>query len=142
VGSFSYPEADKKNLLSELRQKGEATTHAIFFAFNAAELKSESKLVLHAVAEYLQENPAVRMTIEGHTDSIGGTQFNLELSRNRAESVKKYLVQQTGVSADRLTASGLGFAKPVADNATPEGRALNRRVVFREVHRVPGQLTK
>jgi outer membrane protein OmpA-like peptidoglycan-associated protein len=133
VPSFIYPEASEKNLLSQLKEKGEATTHAILFAFNSAELENESKPILDAVAGYLKANPAVRMEIQGHTDNIGSAQFNLELSRNRAESVKKYLAQQGGIDVRRLSTTGFGFTKPVSDNSTAEGRALNRRVVFKQI---------
>ncbi len=135
VGSFSYPETSTRNLVDQLKQKGIATTHGILFAFNSAELNDQSKPILNALAEYLKSNPAVRIEIEGHTDSVGGPQFNLTLSQTRAESVKKYLQQQGGIQGDRLTTAGLGLTKPVAANSSPEGRALNRRVVFREIMR-------
>lgn len=119
-------------LVSTLKTTGEATTHAILFAFNSAELDSDAKPVLDDVAAYMKSNPKVRLEVEGHTDSIGGAAFNLSLSQTRAQSVRSYLVQ-TGIDAGRLTAKGLGLAVPVADNATPEGRARNRRVVFRQL---------
>jgi outer membrane protein OmpA-like peptidoglycan-associated protein len=65
--------------------------------------------------------------VEGYTDSQGGEGFNRELSQHRAEAVRTYLIAH-GISADRVTAQGFGLANPVADNATPEGRADNRRV--------------
>ncbi|MBZ5524605.1 MAG: OmpA family protein [Acidobacteriia bacterium] len=132
VTSFSYPEASGKNLVDQLKQQGVATTHAVLFAFNSAELSAESRPILNALADYLKANPGVTIQVEGHTDNIGGAQFNLDLSRNRAESVKKYLVEQGGVKAERLRTAGFGLTLPVAANTTPEGRALNRRVVFRE----------
>jgi len=133
VPSFNYAEASGKNLVTQLQQKGEATTHAIFFAFNSAELKNESKPILNTVAQYLKINPAIKIEVQGHTDNVGGAEFNLKLSQNRAESVKSYLVKEAGISAGRLTTKGLGLTLPVSDNSTPQGRALNRRVVFREV---------
>jgi outer membrane protein OmpA-like peptidoglycan-associated protein len=132
VPSFSYSGADARNLLAELKQTGEATSHAVLFAFNSAELKSESRSILDALADYLKTNSGVRLAIEGHTDNVGGEPFNLDLSRHRADSVKQYLVQ-AHVDAARLTTTGLGLAKPVASNETPEGRAQNRRVVFKQV---------
>jgi outer membrane protein OmpA-like peptidoglycan-associated protein len=139
VDSFSDPEASARNLVDQLKQKGIATTHGILFAFNSAELNDQSKPILNALAEYLKGNPAVRMEIEGHTDNVGGQEFNLKLSETRAESVKKYLEQQGGIRSGRLTTAGLGFTQPVASNATAEGRALNRRVIFRELGRQPNQ---
>jgi outer membrane protein OmpA-like peptidoglycan-associated protein len=131
--SFAYPDASAKNLLDQLEKSGVATTHAVLFAFNSAELSAESKPILNVLAEHMKAHPTVAIRVEGHTDNIGGAPFNLELSRNRAVSVKQYLVAQ-GVAAERLGTEGLGLSQPVADNSTPEGRAQNRRVVFREAH--------
>ena len=133
VGSFTYPGESAKDLLAQLKDKGVATAHGILFEFNSANLTADSKPILNAVADFMKANPKVKLEIEGHTDNIGGAQTNLELSRKRAESVKAYLMQQSGAGADRFVATGMGLTKPVADNAKPEGRALNRRVVFREV---------
>ncbi len=68
----------------------------------------------------------------GHTDSIGTEDYNLDLSRRRAESAVNYLAAQ-GVTESRITVRGMGESEPVADNATAEGRALNRRVVLRRL---------
>ena len=65
--------------------------------------------------------------IEGHTDSTGGEDFNIVLSEKRAQAVKEYLVMR-GISADRITTVGAGPSRPIADNSTKEGRAMNRRV--------------
>jgi outer membrane protein OmpA-like peptidoglycan-associated protein len=117
-------------IVSALEQNGKATTHAILFAFNSAQLDREAKPVLDSVAQYLKSNPAVRLEIQGHTDDIGGAPFNLALSQQRAEAVKAYFVA-AGLDERRFTPNGYGLSEPVADNATAEGRALNRRVVFR-----------
>ena len=117
------------DVVAALKQSGEATTHAIQFAFNSSALDSGAKPVLDSVAQYLKASPAVVLEIQGHTDNIGGSASNLTLSQKRAEAVKAYLVS-TGIDAKRLTAKGFGLAVPVADNATAEGRARNRRVVF------------
>ena len=68
------------------------------------------------------------MRIDGHTDGIGSDAANLDLSRRRAAAVKTALVKRYGIAADRLSTGGFGESQPKADNATPEGRALNRRV--------------
>jgi len=122
--------ASGPQLVASLRQNGEATTHAILFAFDSAVLDRESLPVLEGVAQYLKAEPGAHLAIEGHTDNIGGAPFNLDLSQKRAEAVRAYLVA-AGIEAGRLEASGKGLTQPVADNATPEGRAQNRRVVFR-----------
>lgn len=116
-------------MVDSLRKTGTATTHAILFAFNSAELTGESKPVLDGVAEYLRTAGTVRLEVQGHTDDIGGAQFNQELSLRRAQSVRSYLVAK-GIAGSHLTAKGFGYTQPVADNGTPEGRSRNRRVVF------------
>lgn len=87
-----------------------------------------SETVLSQIAKVLQENPKLELIIEGHTDNVGGAQFNLELSRKRAEAVKRWLVDKAGISEVRLTTVGYGLSRPIADNSTEEGRAKNRRV--------------
>jgi outer membrane protein OmpA-like peptidoglycan-associated protein len=129
VTSISDTSGSGADVVAQLKQSGEATTHAILFAFNSATLDSGAKPVLDSVAQYLKASPAVALEIQGHTDNIGGAASNLALSQHRAEAVKTYLVS-AGVDAKRLTAKGFGLTVPVSDNATPEGRARNRRVVF------------
>jgi outer membrane protein OmpA-like peptidoglycan-associated protein len=74
-----------------------------------------------------EEDPNSKMVVEGHTDSQGQPSFNQDLSQKRADAVRTYLVSR-GISSDRITAQGYGLARPIADNASPEGRANNRRV--------------
>ena len=78
----------------------------------------------------LAEHPALKLTIEGHTDDQGDAAQNLTLSERRAGSVRDYLVDQ-GVPSSRITARGYGESRPKDTNSTPEGRQLNRRV---EIH--------
>jgi outer membrane protein OmpA-like peptidoglycan-associated protein len=87
-----------------------------------------SETVLNQIAKVLHENPKLELIIEGHTDNVGGAQFNLELSRKRADAVKRWLVDKVGISEVRLTTVGYGLSRPIADNSTEEGRAKNRRV--------------
>lgn len=98
----------------------------IFFDFNKFDLKPESQVELDKLVQLLQENPTVRIQIEGHTDNIGNAGDNLKLSENRAKAVVNYLVSK-GISAGRLTAKGFGATRPVAENSSEEGRAQNRR---------------
>jgi outer membrane protein OmpA-like peptidoglycan-associated protein len=116
-------------VVDALKSSGQATTHAVLFAFNSADLDPGAKPVLDDVARWLKGNPRVRLEIQGHTDNFGGAAPNLTLSQKRAEAVRAYLVAG-GVDGGRLTAKGFGLTVPVADNQTPEGRARNRRVVF------------
>jgi len=85
---------------------------------------------LRAVAEVLREFPEMKVRIEGHTDSVGSSAPNLELSQKRAKSVFGFLVDMYGIERSRLSAVGCGEEKPIASNGTKEGRARNRRVEF------------
>ena len=102
----------------------------IYFDTDAATLRPESFEELDRLYYYLQRKKFLRVSIEGHTDNEGDDAYNLTLSRNRAMAVLRYLMQK-GIDHRRLSAVGLGETKPIADNATPEGRQANRRV---EVH--------
>jgi len=99
----------------------------IKFGSDTAYIEPASAGVLELVAERLRENPELRVRIEGHTDEQASEAHNLELSQERAESVKRILVG-FGIAEGRLQAVGLGETNPIASNDTPEGRALNRRV--------------
>jgi OOP family OmpA-OmpF porin len=104
----------------------------ITFDFNKATIKPEFAPVLDEAEQILKNNPRIRVTIEGHTDSIGSEAYNQRLSERRADAVKRYLVSR-GVEADRLETIGYGKSRPIAPNKTPngrdnpEGRAMNRR---------------
>lgn len=111
-----------------MTSSGRYVTHGILFDTDSDKLKPESAPVIKAIAQGLEKNPSLKLQIEGHTDSNGEAAHNLDLSRRRAEAVKSVLVSQFGISADRLTAVGLGASKPVETNDTPSGRAQNRRV--------------
>lgn len=100
----------------------------IFFETGKATLKKASFPELDRVAKFLTENPGIKIEIGGHTDNVGKADANLNLSQNRAASVVKYL--QKTIASDRLIAKGYGMTKPVANNKTKSGKALNRRVEF------------
>ena len=100
---------------------------SVMFASGKWQLLPGAKGKLDAVAASLKDQPDVTITIEGHTDSRGSTESNMELSKKRAESVLAYL-ESKGVPKDQLTAEGVGEARPIADNDTAAGRAMNRRV--------------
>jgi outer membrane protein OmpA-like peptidoglycan-associated protein len=106
------------------------TLKGIYFDFNQATIKPESKPALDNAAKILTDNPTIKVEIQGHTDSVGSSDYNLKLSDRRAQSVVNYLVQNYGLDVNRLTAKGYGKTMPIADNSTAEGRALNRRVEF------------
>ena len=102
-------------------------TYAITFDENKAELRPESMPEIEHIARLMKNNPHISFEVQGHTDSKGTDQQNQILSQRRAEAIVSTLVR-LGVPPARLTAVGMGSRKPIADNATEEGRALNRRV--------------
>jgi len=97
------------------------------FDVNSAAVKPGAQTEIRRVADVLYRYPETRIRIEGHTDSTGGEAYNQTLSERRAEAVKNELVAQN-IQAERIQIVGYGLSKPVATNATPEGRQLNRRV--------------
>jgi len=99
------------------------------FDFDKANVKPEFRDDIKRVADFLNENPSFKGTIEGGTDAVGTEDYNLALSERRAESVKKYLVDEFGIAPSRLTTVGYGKARPIATNLTAEGRQKNRRAV-------------
>jgi len=99
----------------------------VLFASGKSELLPGAQNSLGQIAEALSQQGSNKVVVEGHTDSKGGDESNLALSRSRAASVGSFLISR-GVPADRVTTNGLGSSRPVADNSTPEGRANNRRV--------------
>jgi outer membrane protein OmpA-like peptidoglycan-associated protein len=104
----------------------------IFFDVNKYDLKPESTFELDNIYELLKENPTLRIQISGYTDNIGKTTDNMTLSNNRAQAVVKYLAGK-GIEPQRLTFKGFGATQPVADNATEEGRAKNRRTELKVI---------
>jgi outer membrane protein OmpA-like peptidoglycan-associated protein len=100
---------------------------SVLFASNDATLLPAAQARLDQVAKALMATKERRLTVEGHTDSQGTADYNLDLSQRRADAVRAYLVSRD-YPADRIQARGIGKGRPVADNASPEGRANNRRV--------------
>jgi OmpA-OmpF porin, OOP family len=103
------------------------TLHGAQFDFNKATLKPAAKPVLDEAVKVMKNKPDLKVSVEGHTDSIGGAAYNQKLSERRAASVRDYLVSQ-GIDAARISVRGFGKSNPVASNDTEEGRAENRRV--------------
>lgn len=98
------------------------------FDFDKAKVKEESYGDIKNLADFMKQYPQTNAVLEGHTDSIGTDAYNQGLSERRANAVRDVLVNQYGVGGDRVNAVGYGESRPVADNATPAGRAINRRV--------------
>jgi OOP family OmpA-OmpF porin len=112
--------------------RSELVLKGVRFETDGATLTADSRSVLDRVARSLRDHPAIRVEIGGHTDSTGRDEYNLQLSTRRAEAVRTYLVRQ-GIGADRLVARGYGETRPIADNATADGRARNRRVELKRI---------
>lgn len=110
-----------------------AQIYGIHFGTGSADVTPESTPTLDEIANLLRHEPGWRITIEGHTDSIGGSAYNQNLSDRRAAAVKDTLVARYKIEPDRLTTKGFGLAHPIETNATLAGRARNRRVELARV---------
>ena len=104
----------------------------IFFDVNKFDLKNESQVELDQVVSLMKDNPTIKIEISGHTDNVGKPMDNKKLSENRAKSVVAYITSK-GIEANRLSFKGFGETKPIADNKTEEGKALNRRTELKVV---------
>lgn len=111
-----------------------AVLENIFFETDSFGLKSESRQQLNEMFTFLNNNPGWIVEIGGHTDNKGGESYNIHLSEKRALAVVNYLIDK-GIPSKRLRSKGYGFTKPVADNATDEGRTINRRTEFKLIEK-------
>lgn len=102
----------------------------IFFDVDKFDLKQKSVTELQKILRFLKENPAVKVEISGHTDNSGSPAYNKQLSEKRAQAVNNYLIEK-GIAPGRLVTKGHGSDRPIADNATEEGRQRNRRIEFK-----------
>ncbi|HKM38135.1 MAG TPA: OmpA family protein [Thiopseudomonas sp.] len=117
---------DKLN--AKQTERGSLVTFGdVLFDLDKAELKPAAHNNIRQLAEFLRDNPERKVLIEGFTDSTGSAEYNLQLSERRAEAVKRALVRE-GVNSNNLNTIGFGKEYPVADNATPASRSMNRRV--------------
>uniref|UniRef100_A0A7C2VEK9 DUF4892 domain-containing protein n=1 Tax=Hydrogenobacter sp. TaxID=2152829 RepID=A0A7C2VEK9_9AQUI len=117
-----------EDIYKTIKSEGKVAIYGIYFDFNKAEIKPESKPTIEEIARFLKEHPEIKVYVVGHTDNVGKLEYNMELSKKRAEAVVKELVEIYGIRQDRLKAFGVGPLAPVAPNSTEEGRAKNRRV--------------
>ncbi|WP_194973762.1 OmpA family protein [Aquiflexum lacus] len=124
-------ELEKEMKDAEIERVGEAIKvtfdSGILFGFDSYALTPASQETIMKFADILNEYPDTDITIEGHTDDKGAYEYNLNLSKKRAEAVNNYLKMQQ-VGSNRLVTNGYSFDRPIADNTTEEGRAKNRRV--------------
>lgn len=116
------------DMAKALAADGRISLYGIHFDFNKSAVKPESKPTLEQIAALLKGQPALKLAVVGHTDNVGGDKYNLGLSERRADAVVAALVEDYGIDAERMQASGAGMGKPVASNDDEAGRAKNRRV--------------
>jgi outer membrane protein OmpA-like peptidoglycan-associated protein len=125
AGATSGP---SKDLEQKLEKKEKVQIYGIYFDFASARIKPESKPTLDEIAGVMKAHPDWKLNVDGHTDNVGTDDTNLQLSRQRAASVKDTLVNDYHLAVERLDTSGYGASRPVETNTTMEGRARNRRV--------------
>lgn len=118
--AFDVKEAEPPNRL--------CMTLLLDFDSGKAEIKPQYRDEMAKVGEYMQKYPTTTAVIEGHTDNVGGYDYNMKLSQARAENAVNYLVQNFGIDRSRLSAKGYAYNRRMAYNSTPEGRAKNRRI--------------
>jgi outer membrane protein OmpA-like peptidoglycan-associated protein len=124
---------DAKAMARDIGQTGRVAIYGILFDTGKSELKPESGPALAEIAKLLNETPALKVYVVGHTDMVADLATNVKLSQARAQSVVNALVGLHGIAAARLIAYGSGPYAPVASNRTEEGRAKNRRVELVEI---------
>jgi outer membrane protein OmpA-like peptidoglycan-associated protein len=131
VDDIRIAEGGPRSLYDDLQAEGFVSTTAIRFDTGSATLRPESTGILNDVLAMLRDHEDIELLIEGHTDSQGSDASNQTLSEQRAAAVAAFLTGR-GIDAGRLDTAGHGESQAVADNTTDEGRAMNRRVVFRQ----------
>lgn len=119
--------ADASSLKNEIEKTGHVAVYGIHFETGKANIQPDSEETLKQVAALLEQNPTLKLRVEGHTDNQGNAAANQTLSEKRAQAVVAWLAAH-GVDASRLKAQGFGQSKPVAENSSEDGRAKNRRV--------------
>jgi OmpA-OmpF porin, OOP family len=107
---------------------GKAVVYGIYFDFDKADIKAESKPQLDQIAQLMNDHADLKLAITGHTDNQGAADYNQKLSQRRAEAIVGALTGSYAIAASRLSAQGLGASSPIASNDTVEGQAKNRRV--------------
>jgi outer membrane protein OmpA-like peptidoglycan-associated protein len=125
--------ADPDAMASNIHTTGHFTVYGIYFDHDSYAVKSESEPALKSIAEMLKAHDNLKVYVVGHTDATGEPDYNMELSRKRAQAVADQLVAKYSISPKRLKAQGVGSLSPISTNRTEEGRKLNRRVELVEM---------
>jgi OOP family OmpA-OmpF porin len=122
------PTSDAATEVSLLLEKGSVVLNGLDFGSGAADLTEGHYPSLAALADWLKANPSETVALVGHTDTSGGLDSNIQISKRRAGSVRKRLIEVYGIPSAQIDAQGVGYLSPIASNETEEGRQLNRRV--------------
>jgi flagellar motor protein MotB len=126
---IAYPvESTPSRIAESLSATGRAEVYGIYFDFAKSTIRPESEPVLKEIADVMGKNPTWKLSVEGHTDNIGGAASNQDLSTRRASAVREALVSRYRIASNRLAPAGFGASRPKETNDTLEGRARNRRV--------------
>lgn len=128
LGAIANKMVDAAAMAKGLGETGHIALYGIYFDTDKAVLKPESRPTLEQIAKLLTSQPQLNVFIVGHTDSQGAYEYNLDLSKRRAEAVAAELAKSFRIAQARLRTAGVGLLAPVGSNATDAGRALNRRV--------------
>ena len=116
---------------NKLLSTGELLLDAVYFETGKTIISINSKPYLNIIGEMLAKYPKLQIEVQGHTDNIGGQEYNVTLSQGRADAVRNYLIDVSPVLSSTLSAHGYGMSLPKTDNSTKEGRLINRRVELR-----------
>ena len=130
----AYRFKHEEEVPKELVEKVNLAAKNIHFETASATIKEESNADLDSIVNILLDNPTINVYVEGHTDNVGAPEDKMTSSQKRADAVQAYLAAK-GVDVTRLSSKGYGETQPIADNSTPEGRALNRRVEVKLYYR-------
>ncbi|MEY4485442.1 MAG: Inner rane lipoprotein YiaD precursor [Verrucomicrobiota bacterium] len=124
-----------EEMASKISDLGGINLYGFYFDFNSATLKGESAPTLDEVAKLIEADSSLRLLVVGHTDAVGAFDYNIDLSKKRAASVVAALAERVPAAASRLTACGVGYQCPIANNSSEGGRAKNRRVALVKVEK-------
>lgn len=128
MSKFNINEASEQEIYTALYRDGSvAISGGILFAFDSAEINPGAEAIVAKIAGMMEQNPAMELAVVGYTDNTGDFNYNLGLSKRRADTIVNELVKD-GVVRDRLAGVGVGPLNPIASNQTEQGRAENRRV--------------
>lgn len=122
------PGAEPQNLSAQLLSVGHTVLKDLDFGTGTSNLGQGPFASLAALTAFLNARPSMKIALVGHTDSVGGLDVNIALSRRRAQSVRARLIDEFSIDAGRMEAQGMGYLAPVASNLTAAGRDANRRV--------------